>query len=59
VSEYLIRTAESHDWPAVHRSQLERVLTPTGFDCARVDGWGDYRLKSGEAEIAYSGEEIG
>lgn len=55
MNEYLIRTADTHEWPAVH----SEVLSPTGFDCAPVDGWGDVRLRCGVTEVAFSGEEVG
>lgn len=57
--EFLIRTRESQDWPAVHRDGLSQVLTPGGWDCVGVSGWGDYRLGCGDTEISLSGELVG
>jgi hypothetical protein len=59
VIEYLIRTQYSDEWPPVHRDGLAKVLIPAGFDCDVVDGWGDLRLRCGEAEVSFSGEEPG
>lgn len=59
MNEYLIRTAAGHEWPAVHREQAHQVLSPVGFECAAVDGWGDVRLRCGATEVAFSGEDIG
>ncbi|MBC9956183.1 hypothetical protein [Yimella sp. cx-51] len=59
MTDYLIRTQASHEWPAVHRERLTDVLVPTGYDCQVVDGWGDLHLRCGEAEVSFSGEEPG
>ncbi|MFI7279090.1 hypothetical protein ACIBOV_02335 [Micromonospora chersina] len=57
--EFLIRTRDDHDWPAIHRDRMPHVLTPGGWDCVDVPGWGDYRLRSGDTEISFSGEPVG
>ena len=57
--EFLIRTRDGHDWPAVHRDRLSHVFTPEGWDCVGVSGWGDYRLRCGDTEISFSGEPVG
>lgn len=59
MTDYLIRTEASQDWPAVHRERLSEVLIPLGFDCQVVDGWGDLRLRCGESVVSFSGEEPG
>ncbi len=57
--EFLIRTRGDGGWPAIHRDRMPQVLTPAGWDCAGVPGWGDYRLRCGDTEISFSGEPIG
>ena len=59
VTEYLIRTSETQEWPAFDRGRVREVLTPRGFECSATKGWGDYRLRCENAEVAYSGEERG
>jgi hypothetical protein len=59
VIEFLIRTLDGPDWPAVHRDRLSHVLTPGGWDCVSVSGWGDYRLRCGDTEISFSAEPVG
>ncbi len=59
MGEYLIRTQATHEWPAVHRNRMPVVLTPSGYDCAAVSGWGDFRLQCGAAQVTFSGEEAG
>lgn len=59
MKEYLVRTADTHEWPAVHRDQAQRVLSPDGFDCAWVDRPGDVRLRCRATEVAFSGEDAG
>ena len=57
--EFMIRTRAGHDWPAVNRDRLTDVLTPVGWNCSVVAGWGDHRLRCGEAEIAFAAEAAG
>ncbi len=59
VREFLIRTSGGHDWPAFPRTRTAEVLQPAGWTCEPVDGAGDFRVRAGEAEVAYSGEEVG
>ncbi len=59
VREYLIRTAGTHEWPALHRGRLAEVLLPAGFGCEQVEGWGDFRMRCGAAVVAFSGEQPG
>ena len=59
MSEYLIRTSGSHEWPAFHRDRRTEVLLPAGFDCLPVEGWGDFRMQCGQVEISFSGEDTG
>lgn len=58
MAEYLIRTARTHEWPSF-RQDLAEVLVPAGFECTPIEGWGDFRMKCGDAEISFSGEEVG
>jgi hypothetical protein len=32
---------------------------PAGLGCTQIEGWGDFRMRCGDAEIAFSGEEVG
>ncbi|MBO2455969.1 hypothetical protein [Actinomadura violacea] len=57
--EYLIQARTGDGWIAFHHDDLAQVLTPAGWECAPVDGWGDHRLRLGEVEIAFSGEPPG
>jgi len=57
--EFLIRTQDSHPWPAIPRDRISQVLTPRDWDCAQVVGWGEHRLRCGETEISLSGEDVG
>jgi hypothetical protein len=59
MSEYLIRTLETHEWPPIHRDRLAEVLAPEGWPCQQIEGWGDLRLICDGTEIAFSGEEVG
>jgi hypothetical protein len=59
VNEYLIRTSGSHEWPAFHRDRHAEVLLPDGFGCLPVEGWGDFRMQCGQAELSFSGEDTG
>jgi hypothetical protein len=59
VAEYLIRTAEAHDLPLFDRERNAAVLTPARFACTPIEGWGDFRTRCGDAEVAYSGEDAG
>ena len=57
--EYLIRTASTHQLPALHRSRLASVLLPAGFGCEQAEGWGDFRMRCGTTQVAFSGEDPG
>ena len=59
VNEYLIRTRDSHEWPAFHRDRHAEVLLPAGFGCLPVEGSGDFRMQCGQVEISFSGEDTG
>jgi hypothetical protein len=59
MSEYLIRTASTHELPAFPRGPLADVLVPAGFVCAQADGWGDFRMRCGATQIAFSAEDPG
>jgi hypothetical protein len=54
-----MRTQVGHDWPAFPRSRVAEVLTPTGVECQPVEGWGDLRLRCGDAYVAFSSEDVG
>jgi hypothetical protein len=57
--EYLIRTSDTLELPAVPVGRLAEVLVPAGFGCEQADGWGDFRMRCGETQIAFSGEPPG
>jgi hypothetical protein len=59
MSEYLIRTASTHELPAVPSGRLAHVLVPAGFSCEQADGWGDFRIRCGATQIAFSAEDPG
>jgi hypothetical protein len=59
VPEYLIRTTSTHEIPALHRSRLTEVLLPAGFNCEQAEGWGDFRMRCGSTQVAFSGEDPG
>lgn len=59
MSEYLIRTRAGRDWPAFPRSRAAEVLTPADLRCTPVAGPGDFRLRCGDADVAFSGEDVG
>ncbi|HEX2320434.1 MAG TPA: hypothetical protein VHJ18_15735 [Streptosporangiaceae bacterium] len=57
--EYLIRTASTHQLPAIHHNRLVQVLVPAGLGCEQVDGWGDFRIRCGTTQVAFSAEDPG
>jgi hypothetical protein len=59
MTEYLIRTASTHQLPAVQHGRLADVLVPAGFGCEQADGWGDFRMRCGATQVAFSAEEPG
>jgi hypothetical protein len=59
VAEYLIRTSHAHGWPALHDARLAEVLLPDGLECHVIDGYGDFRIRCGDAEISFSAEDVG
>ena len=59
ISEYLIRTAGTHELPAFPGRRLADVLVPAGFGCEQADGWGDFRMRCGATQIAFSAEDPG
>jgi hypothetical protein len=57
--DYLIRTASTHEIPALHRSRLADVLLPAGFHCEQAEGPGDFRIRCGSTHVACSAEDPG
>ena len=41
------------------RDRFEAVLKPSSHESTQVDGWGDFRLKLGGDEVAFSFEDPG
>ena len=58
VKEYLLR-AEDGDFLLISPAEYGEALHPAGVACHPVDGWGDYRFRCGEAEVAVSFEDPG
>jgi hypothetical protein len=40
VLEYVIRPRNGDTWLAIRADDLARVLTPRGWDCQAIEGWG-------------------
>ena len=57
MKEFLIRRKDG-DFCLIHTSKFSNVLCPTSFASEKNDGWGDYRIKAGDCEIAFSFEEV-
>ena len=57
--EYLIRTASTHELPAFPDGRLAEIVVPAGFGCEQADGWGDFRMRCGATQIAFSAEDPG
>ena len=56
---FLIRTADTHEWPAFHRDSLAEVFAAAGSGCVPIDGWGDFRARWRATEVSFSGEDAG
>ena len=56
--EFLIKRTDG-DWFDLHKDQYSVVLHPTSFPWKRVEGWGEYRIKVADCEIAFSYEDPG
>lgn len=59
VADYIIRTSDTQDWPAVHVDRQAQVLLPEGHGCEQADGWGDFRMMCGGTTVTFSGEMNG
>lgn len=59
--DYLIRTRDDLDgWPLlIAHSDQPSVFQPAGWVCIPVEGWGEFRFRTGETEVAFSGEDPG
>ncbi len=57
--EFLIRTGRDHGWPDLPSTELARVLNPAGWDCSTIPGSGEHRLRCGDAEVSFTGEDVG
>jgi hypothetical protein len=57
--DYLIRPDDGHSYLGVATSDQKSVLTPQGWDCEPIAGWGDFRLRVSDAEVSFSLEEPG
>ena len=43
----------------IHVSKFSKILHPNSFESEKIDGWGDYRIKVYDREIAFSFQEVG
>jgi hypothetical protein len=55
----MVRPRDGESFLGVPATDLAAVLTPQGWDCSRVDDWGDYRLTVDSSEVAFSLDEPG
>jgi hypothetical protein len=58
LKEYLLRRRDK-DFCLIDVSKFSDVLHPNSFESEKISGWGDYRIKIGDCEIAFSFEEAG
>jgi hypothetical protein len=57
--EDLIRPRDRAARIPIPADDLAQVLTPRGWDCEVIDGWGELRIRVDNAELAFSGEDVG
>ena len=59
--EYLIRSRDGVDDLAlvIHRDDQARVYQPAGWSCQPIEGWGDFRCRTGDTEISFTAEPPG
>ncbi len=57
--EYVIGPVDHETFMVVHRDRQAEVFTPKGFDAQQVPGWGDFRLRLGPTDVAFSGQDLG
>ncbi len=58
MKEYLIRRKDK-DFCFFHVSKYSDVLHPSSVKSKKIEGWGEYRIKVEECEIAFSFEDPG
>lgn len=56
VFDYLIRTRDDLDgWPLlIDKDDQPSVFQPDGWTCTLVDGWGEFRFRTGQTEVAFA-----
>ncbi len=57
MSEYLIKRTDG-EWFDLH-GRLAEALRPSSFPSERVDGWGDWRIRTNGVEVSFSYEDPG
>ena len=57
--EYLIRPEDRAEWIPVHVDDMTRVFTPAGWNAIAIAGCGENRFRIDDAEIYFSGEDVG
>jgi hypothetical protein len=58
MSEYLIRRADG-EWFDLPASMSGEALRPISFASERVEGWGDWRIRTEGVDISFSYEDPG
>jgi hypothetical protein len=58
MKEFLIRRADD-DFCLIHINRFDEVSRPESVKSVKIDGWGDYRLKIENCEVAFSFEMAG
>ena len=56
--EFLVKRTDG-EWFSLHRDRFPEVLRPRSIESIPIQGWGDYRIKLSNGEIAFSFEEVG
>lgn len=59
MSEYLIRPEGRANWIPVHVDDMQRVLTPSGWNAMTIAGWGYHRIRVADVEVGFSAEDVG
>ena len=56
--EYLVKRTDG-EWFSLHRDRFQEILRPHSVESSPVQGWGDYRIRLSNGEVAFSFEEVG
>ena len=58
MTEYLIRRTDG-EWFDLHATRFGDALRPTSFASERIEGFGDWRIRTEGVEISFSYEDPG